>query len=271
MANLSESLVNLTSQVLVFALVFGMAATVDTACFKTQIHNAKAITTGVLLQFVLMPFLGFLVVKTLNPDYITGLMILVVCCSPGGSYSNWWCSLFNADLALSVTMTAVSTVLSVIMMPFNLYVYTHFAYDKDILHQIQWGSLFLSIFIVILAIGLGFLASYHFRSHDFNLNANRLGNFAGFALVIFSLIMSNSNAEYQLWDRDWGFYLGVAAPCVLGLVIANGITTGLWLLAPERMTVSIECCYQNCGIALVCGSAMFDGNDLAQAIGVPGK
>lgn len=269
--DLTESLVNMTSQLLVFALVFGMAATVDTACFKTQIGNAKAIMTGIILQFILMPLLGFSVVKICDLDYVTGLMVLVVCCCPGGSYSNWWCSMFNADLALSVTMTAFSSVVSVVMLPFNLYVYTHFTYEEDVLYQIQWRSLILSILLVIAAIGLGFLASYHYNSHDFNLNANRLGNFAGVALVIYSLVMSNSNSEYQLWDRDWGFYLGVAAPCFLGLIIANGISTGLCLLAPERVTVSIECCYQNCGIALACASAIFDGDDLAQAVGVPGK
>lgn len=168
-------------------------------------------------------------------------MLLIVCCSPGGSYSNWWCSMFNADLALSVTMTTVSTCLSILMLPFNLYVYSHLTYEDDIMKQIQWGALFFSIFIVIVAIGLGFYASYHYHSHEFNHNANRLGNFSGVLLVIFSLIMSNSNSQYQLWDRDWSFYFGVAAPCVLGLVIATAVSTGLWLLKPERVTVSIEC------------------------------
>lgn len=266
---IESTMMSLTGNVLVFCLVFGMSATVDTKCFRAQIHNAKAIMTGVLLQFLLMPFLGFLLVKSLDLDYITGLMLLVVTCSPGGSYSNWWCSLFNADLALSVTMTAISTVLSIFMMPFNLYVYTRLAYDYDVVHQVEWGKLFGSIFIVIIAIGAGFYASYHFDSHDFNLNANRLGNFAGAALVVFSLIMSNSNSDYQLWDRDWQFYFGVGAPCILGLVISTGITTGLWLLAPERVTVSIECCYQNVGIAMSIAAAIFDGDELAQGVGVP--
>lgn len=166
-------------------------------------------------------------------------------------------------------MTTVSTVLSVVMLPFNLYVYSHLTYEEDIMQEIEWGALFLSILIVIFAIGMGFYASYHYASHEFNLNANRLGNFAGVLLVIFSLIMSNSNSEYQLWDRDWTFYFGVAAPCVLGLVIATAVSTGLWLLTPERVTVSIECCYQNVGIAMSIAAAIFDGDELAQAIGVP--
>ena len=51
---LSDTLVKITGQLLIFCLVFGMAATVDTRCFNAQIKNAKAIMTGVLLQFLLM-------------------------------------------------------------------------------------------------------------------------------------------------------------------------------------------------------------------------
>jgi len=109
-------------------------------------------------------------------------------------------------------MTAISTLLSVIMLPFNLYVYTYLTYEKEITKDIEWRSLYASIFIVIFAIIAGFFASYHFDNHDFNKKANRLGNFAGVVLIIYALIISNSSTEYQLWDRDWKFYLGVAMP-----------------------------------------------------------
>lgn len=54
MTELSDKLVQITGQLLVFCLVFGMSATVDTRCFTAQIQNAKAIMTGVILQFLLM-------------------------------------------------------------------------------------------------------------------------------------------------------------------------------------------------------------------------
>ena len=78
MADLDETLVKSTGNVLLFCLIFGMSATVDTACFKAQLLNGKAILTGVLLQFVLMPLLGFLLVKSLGMDHVTGLTLLVV-------------------------------------------------------------------------------------------------------------------------------------------------------------------------------------------------
>jgi len=96
-----QALVEVMGSILLFMLVFGMSATVDIDALRNQIHHYKAIICGLLLQFVAMPFLGFLVVKTLNMDYVTGVILLVITSSPGGSYSNWFCSLFNGDLALS--------------------------------------------------------------------------------------------------------------------------------------------------------------------------
>jgi predicted Na+-dependent transporter len=79
----------LAGNVLLFALVFGMSATVDVDSCRAQVRNVKAILTGVFCQFVVLPMLGFLVVKSLNLDAGIGITLLVVTSSPGGSYSNW--------------------------------------------------------------------------------------------------------------------------------------------------------------------------------------
>ena len=63
--------------------------------------------------------------------------------------------------------------------------------------------------------------------------------------------------------------MGVSAPCIVALIISNFVTTACGLLKPERVTVSIEGCYQNIGIATSVALAMFDGDDLAEAMGVP--
>lgn len=63
---------------LLFLLVFGMLATVDLDCVLKQLHNTRALSMGVLLQFVVLPFLGFLTVKMLGLDNAMGLTLLVV-------------------------------------------------------------------------------------------------------------------------------------------------------------------------------------------------
>ncbi len=86
---LPPSVTAILGHVLLFFLVFGMSATVDLNAVLKQIHNTRALGMGVFLQFIVLPFLGFVTVKMLALDNVMGLMILVVTSSPGGSYSNW--------------------------------------------------------------------------------------------------------------------------------------------------------------------------------------
>ena len=82
-------LLDIVGNALLFALVFGMSATVDTASMQRQVRNKNAILLGLFCQFILLPLLGFLVVKLFRLDAALGITLLVVTSSPGGSYSNW--------------------------------------------------------------------------------------------------------------------------------------------------------------------------------------
>eukprot|EP00934_Nitzschia_sp_Nitz4_P005170 Nitzschia sp. Nitz4//scaffold10_size219509//204559//205804//NITZ4_001464-RA/size219509-augustus-gene-0.282-mRNA-1//-1//CDS//3329533028//5160//frame0 len=260
----------LLGNVLLFSLVFGMSATVDTASMQQQVRNKNAILLGIFCQFVLLPFLGYVVVEAFDLDAPLGITLLVVTSSPGGSYSNWWCSMFNADLALSVTMTAISTVLSVFALPANLILYANLAYEKDVTADLDWKSVFVALVIVITAIALGLYCSYRSTSIEFNLMANKIGNVAGFLLIVFSAAVTNSgDADSKIWSRHWTFYVACAAPCILGLIVASFLASVLKLERPERVTVAIECCYQNVGIATSLALTMFERDDLNDAMGVP--
>ena len=166
-------------------------------------------------------------------------------------------------------MSALSTILSILMLPFNLYVFTWLAYGHEIVQQINWVGLMGSILIVIAAILSGVFASAYYDCPDFSLKANRFGNAAGVALIVISTALAHFNKDYQLWERDWSFYFAVAMPCLLGLVVSTGVTTCLCLLPPERVTVAIEVCFQNVSIPIAIAVSIYDEDKLAEAIGVP--
>ena len=269
------------SSALLFLLIFGMSATVEVKHLREQVHNKFAILTGVATQFLIMPLLGYLSILVLSDHGLTepmGISLLIVTASPGGSYSNWWCSMFNADLALSVTMTAISTMVSSIMLPANLLLYVNAAFgassgsDESIINHLDWPSLFISLAIVILAIGLGLFASFKVSSHRFNRFANRMGSMSGILLVIFSGVLSSlsGDKQAQIWGQPWSFYIGVSAPCLVGLFIATCAGVCARLKRPEVVSVGVECCYQNVGIATSAAVAMFDNpSERGQALLVP--
>jgi predicted Na+-dependent transporter len=270
------ALADVFSSALLFSLVFGMSATVDVRHVIKQLCNWQALMIGASLQFVILPFIGFLVVKILRLEASVGITLLVITSSPGGSYSNWWCSMFNADLALSVTMTAISTLLSVVMLPINLLLYTRWTYSEDVVQSLDWTGLFVSLVTVCAGIACGLTASAISANKGqdycqrFHVRANRLGNVAGLALITLSVTVSSSQHKAAVWDQDASFYIGVALPAAFGLAIATYLSTKCRLDKPERVAVAVEACYQNTGIATSVALTMFNTEEeLATAIGVP--
>jgi len=258
--------------ILLFMLSLGMSATVDVNSLVTQVRNTKAIYTGVFMQFIVLPFLGFLSVKMFEMENVSGLMLLIVTSSPGGSFSNWWCSLFNADLALSITMTSISTILSMIMLPLNLYMYTSLAFGGgfDVMKMISFKDLATSLIVVISACTIGVIASTKKKSHKFNVHANWLGTFAGLCLAILAATVSFVNKEeVNDLDRDWTFFAAILFPPTAGLLLSNAVTTYRGLLKPERVTASIETSAQNVAIAITFALTLFDGDQRAKAMSVP--
>ncbi|EEC43774.1 predicted protein [Phaeodactylum tricornutum CCAP 1055/1] len=253
------------SNVFLFFLIFGLSATVDVKNMKRQLTNRFAIGCGVAMQFIVMPLLGFVAVVSLRNQGLSeamGVALLVVTSSPGGSYSNWWCSTFNADLALSVAMTTVSSILSICLLPLNLFLYTYLAFgitDKDqesVVEALDFGTLFITLGIVLGAILSGLAAGYRWDNATFHVYANRFGTISGMLLILFSSTL--------------GLLLGVAFPCLLGIALANIIARSVRLSPPETVAISIECCYQNTGIATSVAITMFDNvEERAQAVAVP--
>ena len=235
-----------------------------------------------------MPLLGYLsVLLLMHQGGLTepmAISLLIVTASPGGSYSNWWCSMFNADLALSITMTAIGTLCSSIMLPANLILYVNAAFGfgsrskessedgGSVLGNIDWASLFISLAIVVGAIASGLFASFKFSSHRFNRFANKMGSLAGVLLVVFSALLSSlsNDKNAQIYGQPWSFYVGVSMPCVVGLFIATMFSVISKLRRPEVITVGVECCYQNVGIATSAVVSMFsDPVKRGQALCVP--
>ena len=295
-------LIQFVSSLLLFCLVFGMTATVEIAQMKKQVYNYKALLIGATIQFICLPFIGFLMVLILQLPIEVGITLLVITSSPGGSYSNWWCSMFNADLALSVTMTALSTILATIMLPINLLLYTRYIYSASVLQSLDWKALFISLVVVLSGIVSGLLVSHYTtikvnhqqqqqqsssNMHDYqngssevgttgisienmHRNANRMGNLSGLALILLSVTVSSSHEDARLWDQDLSFYVACAFPPLIGLLLAVSLASHFQLEKPERVAVSIESCYQNTGIATTVALTMFKSeSDLATAIGVP--
>jgi len=178
------------THLLLFFLVMGMASTVDIRDMRKQLRNWKGICIGLFCQFFILPLIGYLIILIFRLTIPVGIALLIVVSSPGGSYSNWWCSVMNADLGLSVSMTSVSTCLGCAFLPMNLFIYSYAAYRSDVVHSINFGMIFISLAVVIVAIAGGIFCSYKIDTPRWHKIANIAGNMSAIALVGFSLVLS---------------------------------------------------------------------------------
>lgn len=98
-------------------IMFGMGMTLRTEDFRIVFSRPKDVTIGCLAQFTVMPLLAWLLAKAFALDDALALGVVLVGCCPGGTASNVITYLAKGDLALSVGMTGVSTLLAPVLTP----------------------------------------------------------------------------------------------------------------------------------------------------------
>lgn len=133
-------------------IMFGMGASLTTSDFKRVLLRPRDVGVGVVAQYGIMPFLGFALAKIFGLDPILAAGVVLVGSCPGGTSSNVITYLARGDVAFSVTMTSVSTLLSPVMLPLLMYLYAGQWIDIPVL------KLFISTVQIILlpvALGLG--------------------------------------------------------------------------------------------------------------------
>ncbi|HHU97153.1 MAG: bile acid:sodium symporter family protein [Bacteroidota bacterium] len=124
--NFNQGSVNIMNVAIAF-IMFGVALSIKPEHFKTLALNPKPVILGVISQYVLLPALTFLLVMILRPSTAVAMGMILVAACPGGNVSNLISSISKSNITLSVSLTALTTVMSLFMTPFN------FAF---------WGSLY---------------------------------------------------------------------------------------------------------------------------------
>lgn len=265
---------------LLFFLIMGLAGSVDINTLKAQFDRKLGISCGLGCQFALMPLIGFLIISIGQPEEHVALTLMILVSSSGGAYSNWWCSLFNADLALSVAMTAVSTLVSAVMLPLNLTFYLKLLSKGQADIDVPWVELFKGVSTVIAGVLTGVCFSTRYPRAKRRLTL--VGNFSGMGMVLLTLFAAvaprkQCNPDAEEITPPWGkrpeFYAVVASPFFAALALSLFISSlrMLRLARPERVAITIEVSYQNVGVASAVALTAFcsDPHKLSDAVAVP--
>jgi BASS family bile acid:Na+ symporter len=242
-------------------MMLGVALELKLDDFKRIFAAPKAPGIGLGAQFILLPAFTFLLTIVLRPPPSIALGMILVAACPGGNLSNIITYLARGNCAVSVSMTAVSTVAAIIMTPFNISLWGSInPATAQILRAVSLSpvDVFITVFIIL---GVP-LAAGMMISRSFPRLADRIRRpFKIFSLLFFIGIVAAALAV------NWQNFIEYVGLVFIGVLVHNALALnlGYWsgriigLNEQDTRAVSIEVGIQNSGLGLVLVFNFFDG------------
>ncbi len=235
-------------------IMFGMGTTLSVNDFKRVFTIPQAVLIGIVLQFTVMPFVGKGVAMMFTSNSEVAAGIVLTGSSPGGVASNVITFLANGNLALSVTMTACSTLLAPLLTP------TMTKWLAGAYIEVDFWKMMLSIFkMVIIPVGAGLIFNIFLtKMSRIHHNLKKVSTFImrilpGLSMfaIAFACAIMTANARDQLLIGTIVFSV------IVSVIIHNfiGLLLGYWgarlfkLGERDCRTISIEVGLQNSGMA----------------------
>lgn len=246
--------------ILLGIVMFGMGMTLKLSDFKVVFTKPKAVIVGILSQFVIMPVLAFVLTFAFQLPAELAVGVILVGSCPGGTSSNVMTYLAKGDVALSVGMTACTTIMAPIVTPLLVLLFAGQTVDVDVL------EMFLSIVqVVLVPIAAGFLINYFFEKVAAACaSVLPLVSVVGISLIIMAVVAAN---QAKLLTVGPLIILVVMLHNVLGYTFGYLVGRALHLTKEQMRTLSIEVGMQNSGLASSLATVHFASMPLAA---VPG-
>ena len=237
-------------------VMFGMGLTLNLQDFKIVFSRPRDVIIGCLAQFTVMPLLAWGLSRLFSLDEALALGVILVGCCPGGTASNVITYLAKGDLALSVGMTGVSTLLAPFLTPLLTWALAGKSVNVDVV-----GMLLSILWVVILPIAIGLLVKWIWPKFT-EKATDYLPAFSSIAIALIVAIIISANADKLLagglliivvvmLHNICGLGLGYLIGCLLGLSVS------------KKRAISIEVGMQNSGLASSLATIHFAAYPLA--------
>ena len=237
-------------------IMFTLGLGLTISNFKNVMTYPKAFLIGIINQMIILPFVAFLIASIFNLPAHLGVGMMILACCPGGVTSNIITRFAKGDVALSISYTAVVSIISVITLPVIVsFSYQYFiGSQKETINIIDLGMQMFFITSVPVLLGLFVNSKYKSIADSIRLIADKISIILFIVMVIVALTTNWTLFVNHLEELG----LSISALIIIMLFIGFSSARLLNINKPQSITLSIESGIQNATVGIAVGNIIAD-------------
>ena len=238
-------------------IMLGLGLGLTTQDFVRVLKQPKDFFIGFVCQLIVLPIIAFLLIKILNTPLELALGVMIIAAAPGGVTSNVLTKFANGDVALSVSLTAIISLISIFTVPFIVFKSAELLNVSYISNNISMLGISLKMFLVVtLPVMIGMII----RKFATNFIINNTQNIQRISILLFVLVF------IAIWIEEWDKIISFITRAGLIALILNVVmmTVGFYVAKvfasgmDQRKCISLECGLQNGTLAVFVSTQIFD-------------
>ena len=244
-------------------IMLGLGLGLSTRDFLRVINNPKDFTVGIICQLILLPIVAYILLLILRLPVELALGLMIIAAAPGGVTSNVLTKFANGDVALSISLTAIGSLISIFSVPFIVFSSAKLLGVTDLSSDITMTGIALKMALVVtVPVILGMIIR-RFAENFISSNINIVNRITGILfIVVFAAIWIEERENIISYLGQAGLTVLIlnVVMMTLAFYIAKGFATGI----PQRKCISLECGLQNGTLAVFVATQIF--NDVAYMV-----
>jgi solute carrier family 10 (sodium/bile acid cotransporter), member 2 len=252
--------------VMMMVIMLGMGASLTFRDFMIAFKKPKGVIVGIVCQYGIMPFLGYLLAVLLGLPPALAVGLILMGCMPGGTTSNIFTYFSKGALALSIMMTSVSTLMAVVAVPALIAFYSDLA---GVTGEFAIPAANVAQVLVVLLVPT--LLGMFLRKFNPNIGATieLIGSMLGIFVILF-LVVSWVPRNYQLLlSTPWQVFFAVIGLGMFGMLLGYWLARLLKQDSNRSRTISLETGIQNGPLAVLIVTLTFKGDMQQQVLLIP--
>jgi BASS family bile acid:Na+ symporter len=237
----------------------GMSLTIKD--FLRVVKIPKDFLVGFICQLILLPIVAFLLIKLLNTPAELAIGVMLIAAAPGGVTSNVLTKFAKGDVALSISLTAIISLISIVSVPFIVFNSIDFFEITNVSKNISMTGIALKMFFVVTVPVIIGMTIKHFANNFINSKALIIQRVSVFLFVLVFIAI-----YIEEWDNIVSFIVraGLIALAlnitmmIIGFYAAKSFASGV----AQQRCISLECGLQNGTLAAFVGTQIFDGSSM---------